>query len=255
VFTNGGSAQSVVPPIKQVVGKLGLQIVAEFNIVPGQSSYRTEVARLLAAHPDAILNEGDPQSDSTFFGQLKEAGTVPPLVVTAYATFTDWQKGVAAAIGADVMAKVLHIVGAYTPSTGAGWTTFKQALIESKPQGADPPQFTDDIYSRTTYDACNLIALAMTEVNSLKPTDYNPHVVALTQPGAGKQVVHSYAEGVAALKAGHKIQYVGAGGELNLNRYHNVTGLFGVQTWDPTTKTLVQGETLPADQLAALAVD
>ncbi len=45
--------------------------------------------------------------------------------------------------------------------------------------------------------------------------------------------VYSYAEGVAALHAGKKIDYVGATGLIVFNQYHNSTGGFEIAGWQP----------------------
>lgn len=73
------------------------------------------------------------------------------------------------------------------------------------------------------------------------------------QPGPNKTVVHNYAEGVAALKAGKDIYYVGALGPITMNRYDNVDTAMGIQQWQPTG-TFKQIGTVPAQEIAAIAV-
>ena len=46
-------------------------------------------------------------------------------------------------------------------------------------------------------------------------------------------MVHSYAEGVAALNAGKKIDYVGAAGVIAFNQWHNSTGGFEIGAYLP----------------------
>jgi hypothetical protein len=46
----------------------------------------------------------------------------------------------------------------------------------------------------------------------------------VANPGPGKTIVYTYAQGVAALKAGKKIQYYGATGLIDLNQWHNSFG-------------------------------
>lgn len=252
VFTSGGSAQSNVPPLVAAAKKLGLQIVSQFNITPGQASYSSEVANMLAKHPQVILNEGDPQSMATFFSNLQQAGGLMPIVVSAYATDAGWQKAVASAIGADQMAKYFEMPQPYAPAEGAGWQTYQDALVAQKSQGTDPSAFGADIYSRTTYDACIVTALAMTETNSTDKAVYNAKLAELLSAGPGKTVVTSYAEGLAALKNGDSIQFVGAGGDRSLNQYHNVTGTFEIDRWDASTKGWVLSSKLTPEELAAV---
>jgi hypothetical protein len=50
-------------------------------------------------------------------------------------------------------------------------------------------------------------------------------------PGATE--VHSYQEGKDALAAGKKIRYVGAGGTISLDTYHNSNGAFALVGYAP----------------------
>ncbi len=252
VFTSGGSAQSNVPPLLTAAQKLGLDVVSQFNITPGQASYSSEIAQMLSKHPQVILNEGDPQTMATFFSNLKQAGGLMPIIVTAYATDTNWQHAVASAIGNDTMAKYMEMPQPYTPATGAGWVTYQKALVAQKGKGTQPSDFSQDIYARTTYDACIATALAMTETKSTTGSVYNAKIAGLLTSAPGKTVVTSYAQGLAALKKGESIQFVGAGGDLSLNQYHNVTGVFEVDHWDAASKNWVLFAKLTPQDLAAV---
>jgi ABC-type branched-subunit amino acid transport system substrate-binding protein len=252
VFTSGGSAQANVPPLVAAAKKLGLQIVSQFNITPGQASYSSEVANMLAKHPEVILNEGDPQSMATFFSNLQQAGGLMPIIVTAYATDAGWQKAVESAIGNDSMARYFEMPQPYAPAQGAGWQTYQKALVAEKGAGTDPSAFSADIYARTTYDACIVTALAMTETKSTDTAVYNAKLADLLSAGSGKTVVTSYAEGLAALQKGETIQFVGAGGDRSLNQFHNVTGTFEIDHWDAATKSWVLASKLTPEELAAV---
>ena len=252
VFTSGGSAQSNVPPLVAAAQKLGLQIVSQFNITPGQASYSSEIATMLAKHPQAILNEGDPQSMATFFSNLQQAGGLMPIIVSPYATDAGWQKAVEAAIGNDQMARYLEMPQPYAPARGAGWQTYQQALIADQGQGTTPSDFSADIYSRTTYDACIVTALAITETKSTDSSVYNAKLADLLSAAPGKTIVTSYADGLAALSRGETIQFVGAGGDRSLNQFHNVTGTFEIDRWDAATKGWTLASKLTPDELAAV---
>jgi hypothetical protein len=63
--------------------------------------------------------------------------------------------------------------------------------------------------------------------------------------------VNSYAAGVAALRAGKKIHYVGAAGVIDFNKWHNSGGGFQIDAYKPSGDiTLVNSIT--AAQLAPL---
>jgi len=60
--------------------------------------------------------------------------------------------------------------------------------------------------------------------------------------------VHTYAEGLAALKAGKKIDYVGATGVIAFNQYHNSGGGFEIGAYDS------QGNLNLVDQISAAQI-
>jgi len=75
-----------------------------------------------------------------------------------------------------------------------------------------PPQYS-------LYDGLNIMALAMDEAHSSKPAVYVNFMKKVTNNPGGK-IVSNYAQGLAALKAGQKIQYSGASGQLTFNKYN-----------------------------------
>jgi hypothetical protein len=53
---------------------------------------------------------------------------------------------------------------------------------------------------------------------------FNSAIPSVTNPGHGKTVVYTFAQGKAALLAGKKIQYIGATGLIDFDKYHNSFG-------------------------------
>ena len=84
-----------------------------------------------------------------------------------------------------------------------------------------------------------MIALAMLAAHSTKPTVYNPYIQKVT---TGTTVVHTFAQGKAALQAGKTINYVGVEGQIHFDKYHNSAGVWGV--FQPLTNKLIT--TIPA---------
>jgi ABC-type branched-subunit amino acid transport system substrate-binding protein len=253
VFTNDASAQSNVPPATAAAQKLGVHIASNLTLVPNQSSYRTEVQSLVQAHPQAILMEGDPQSDSTFFRELKEAGGLVPIIGTAITEDPTWIKAVGAAIGPSTLARYYTAVVPFAPQSGSGWTTFDKALVAAKKkgQGTQPGTYASDVYAMTSYDGTNLMALAMLKSKSTVPATYNATIASLVKPSPGAVVVSDFADGKKALDAGKTIQYVGAAGPIVWNHYHNVVGIFEVVKVD-ATGAFVNTGSLPQQALLNL---
>jgi len=137
-----------------------------------------------------------------------------------------WLKAVNGAIGAAAMAKYFEGMQPYAPASGPAWQAYNKSLLASASQVPKPSQWSTDPYSMTYYDGVNVMALAAIAAKSTSPKVFNPYILKVTEPGPGKTVVTTFAAGKAALTAGKQIQYVGAGGPIVFNQWHNSTGAF-----------------------------
>ena len=66
-------------------------------------------------------------------------------------------------------------------------------------------------------------------------------------------MVNSFADGVAALKAGKQIRYEGPGGPTSFDAYHDSAGLFQVDTYTANGTVKVAGN-LSTTELRALGL-
>ncbi|MEQ9690392.1 MAG: hypothetical protein RLO48_11735, partial [Bauldia litoralis] len=76
-------------------------------------------------------------------------------------------------------------------------------------------------YQAETYDAFIAVALAMEAAGETTGEAVDANLIKVSGPG-GKSVI-SFADGVAALKAGEEIDYEGASGKLDFDEHGNVT--------------------------------
>ncbi len=251
VFGNDIGSQGTVPTLLKAFKKEGGTVVANVQIAPGQSSYRSEVQTVLSGHPQVIFDETDPQSAGTFFSELKQLnGAMLPAIGADPTLVYEWYAAVKQAIGlSDLLKYVTAEQGAATTS-GHAFNMWRGALMQSASHVQNPGSWLGSPYSEHNYDAMNIMALAMIEAKST--TAYNHLIPAVTQAGPGKTVVDSFAAGKAALAAGKQIQYVGLGGPAMFNQYHNAPPRFVVQKWDAHANQ-VDVTTLTADQIAAVA--
>ena len=248
VFGNDAGAQSDVPTLVKAFLGLGGTIVYNKPFALDQSSYRTEIETILAAHPQVIFTEVDPQTAATFLSELQQLNGLIPVIGTEVTLQAPWIKAVSGAIGATAMDKYFTGMQPYAPTSGPAWQAFNKSLLASAAQVPKPAQWNNDPYSMTYYDGVNVMALAATAAKSTSPAVFNRYIMKVTEPGAGKVVVYTYAEGVAALKAGKQIQYVGAGGPIVFNAWHNSTGAFEAQK----ASGAILGE-VTAGQIAAIS--
>ncbi len=247
-FDNSIASQGSVPGLLSTFTRLGGKIAVNLSVPADDTSYGSEIHRIIQAAPQVIFTESDPQTDATAFGDLKQFGAKLPIFGTNATVIPDWLNAVSKALGSADMAKYYRGVEPYAPNF-PGTHYFNTALLADAKQVPDPKQWLGQQYATAPFDALIISALAMTEAHSTNPVVFNKDILSVTAPGPGKTVVYSYSAGVAALKAGKQIQYVGAGGPTIFNRYHNASGEYGVYQYVNGHLNLVG--TISAAQLAA----
>lgn len=246
-FGNDVSAQASVPALVQAFTHLGGRIVINQSLALNQTEYGTEVAKLLAAHPQVIFTEASPQTDATALRNLRQLNGLLPILGTNATAVPGWLKAVSSAIGSADMQRYYTVVEPYAPASGPAWAAYDAALMSSASQVPNPSQWANQEYSEWPYDAVNIMALAMLEANSTKPSVYNNYIERVVQGVPGAKVVYTYQQGKAALAAGQKIKYVGASGDISFDAWHNSTGEFEAQKWLPNGNLPVIGIITAAD--------
>jgi branched-chain amino acid transport system substrate-binding protein len=226
-FGNSVGAQAQVPGLVNGYKRLGLTISPDLSIAFDQSSYRSEIEQILSAHPQAIFEELDPQTGATFMSELRNLESRPiPVVGDSVTLEPSWIHAVSGGIGASTLKNECVAIQPYAPPSGEGWQAYDSALMASSSQMKNASQYTSDPYAMDPYDGAVIMALAMLQAHSVQTSVFNSHILDVTQPRPGAVIVHTFAQGKAALAAGHQIRYVGAMGPVDFNRYHNSTGGF-----------------------------
>ncbi len=234
VFGNDISSQGTVPTILSAFKKLGGTISINLSVALDQASYRSEAQRLVAAKPDVIFNELDPQTASTFFGELKQLNGLAPFISTA-AHYAPWIKAVRDAVGATTLASVYHEVLSASFFSGPAYDQFNTGLLASSADVPNPQQWSQDIYSEAGFDTVIISCLAMLAAGTTNPKVWNDYILKVTTNGPGATVVNTFADGKLALAAGKTIAYVGATGPFAFDQYHNNSVGFEVLGYDAST--------------------
>lgn len=248
-FDNSVSAQGSVPALLKAYKTLGGNVAINLAVTPDSTSYGSEISRLISARPDVIFTESDPQTDATAFASLIQFGNALPILGTNATVTPEWLKAVSKAVGARTLAKYYEGVQPYAPTT-VTMKAFNKALLASGKNVPNPSQWLTQEYASAPYDGTIIMALAMIAAKSVDPAVYNAYMLTVTAPGQAKTIVHSYAEGAAALKAGKPVQYVGADGPTIFDKWHNSTGTFEVVRPEPNGQLTIVG-VISAAQLAA----
>jgi ABC-type branched-subunit amino acid transport system substrate-binding protein len=249
VFGSDIGAQGSVPSLMSAFPKTGGSIVINEKLTLDKSSYQTEVQQVLATHPDVIFTEADPPTAAAFFSEYQQAaGTLPPIVGTNVTVLSDWLTAVSGSVGKSQLEAALIGVQPYSPPSGPGWEGFNQGLMNAA--GVTTPQtWSTNYYTMTMYDSAVLMALGMVAAGSTDPATYDPFILKVAN---GSTVVHTYADGVTALKAGQTIRYVGASGTINFNKYQDSLGDFEGAKYVAATGQVALADTLSPQAIRAL---
>src|SRR5437899_8425991 len=218
---NDIGSQSFVEPATNAFTRLGGQ-VKNFRTQLRASDYRTEVTQVIAYKPAVIFTEAL-GSAGTFLGEYKtlNGGTVTPFIGTSATIDPQWFKQVSDSIGVDNLVKNYGGVDLGYTFSGPAYTEFQTNLNAAASQFADAPKYKQRGSTLHLYDGIIMTALAMVATNSSDPKVYNSKIKEIANGVSGATVVNTYKDGVAALKAGKSIRFVGAGGENNFDQYNN----------------------------------
>ncbi len=236
IFDNSANSQGFVPPLEKAFKALGGKIDANITLTPGQSSYNAELAQAFAGHPQVIFDSMDSQSAATLFSDGQQLGymNVP------------W-------IGDDLQSAPQ---GDYAKAFGQTASTELTAALPASPSGAAFNHFLADYQAvwhtksilPTTfneYDSIVIASLAMTAAKSTNPKVWVNDVVKVSNPPG--VACSTYASCVALLKKGKDINYEGASGNDDFNKYHNVFSGFQMLGFDSSLNNVTRGFVTPQE--------
>ena len=184
----------------------------------------------------------DAQTAATFLSELRQQnGKMIPFVVTQRAIQGDWEPAVGPAIGTASLTQYVTAIAPALQASGTAFNDFKTALTSIK---ANPFQAKNPFVA-ATYDGVIALALAMDKAGSTDAASFTADIPKVTTPGAGVTVVNTYAEGLAALKAGKQIDYVGAAGPMVFNQYGTANRPYAPWTYNAGVHNWIMGAALP----------
>jgi neutral amino acid transport system substrate-binding protein len=258
-FGNDIGSQTFVQPAIAAIAKAGLTLVANETLSLQATTFRTEAEKIVAAHPDAIMTEALGSADPTLFAEIKQlnGGKMIPIIGTSAAISPAFYSAAAKAIGAATFASAFHADNLVTQTSGPAYQAFSQALlaVKGKVSGAQTGNFSTYYTAPGAvhlYDGINLAALSMIAAKSTNTATWKPWIAKIGDGVPGAVVVHSFAQGVAALKQGKQIRYIGPGGPTSFDAYHDSPGIFQIDTYTPTGAVKVSGGISPT-QLRAVS--
>ena len=232
--TNAGN-DTVKPGILHALKRLGVRLTTEIDIPGDAASYASVVSRVVNSKPQVIIAATDPQTAATFFSQYKQlnSGNVPPIITATDSLTPDYFNAMVKVLGADFVASNISLVGYHVDPKSAAFAAYKDGLTTSSHVSPSDAPIVEGIgVIAGLYDGDIVMALAMKAARSTKGSVWNSFISAVTTAGPNKVIVHTYAQGVAALNKKKSIDYVGTGGQIHFNEFHNSAGNFGATAFN-----------------------
>jgi len=203
------------------------------DVVTDATSYSSEVARVIASHPDALIWSADPQTTATFMSEYKQLnnGSLPAMVTATDSLTPDFFGALTKVVGTSYVTSSVYLVGSSFSQTTPAFATYKAALKADSKTSAIADVLSAVGPPASAYDGINIMALAMIMAKTTVGSAYNQFVSQVVAPKSGATVVSNFADGATALAAGHQIQYVGVIGAVVFNKYHNAAGEFAANVF------------------------
>jgi ABC-type branched-subunit amino acid transport system substrate-binding protein len=234
IIQTGEGNEDAQPGILHALHKLHVKVAISLDIPGDAASYASVVSKVMKTHPAVIIGAADPQTSATFFSQYKQLnnGNVPPLITPTDSLTPDYFHAIQKVMGTAWVTHHVYLVGYHVdPKSGAYKAYVGSLKAASQIPKSDVPILAGIGPVASLFDGDVVMALAMTAANSTDGSVWNGKVASIVAPGKGKTVVHTYAQGVAALKAHKQIDYVGTGGQIYLDRFHNSPGNFSATSF------------------------
>ena len=218
LFYSDPAAQTFLKPVSQTFTKLGGTIVKTIIVTPDQTSYLSQVREAIAAHPQVIFTQEDPPTAAVLFREFKQLGGGSiPWIGTDVTSGSDYLK----AIGYPTAHAVLTSIYG-TSITGSANSAFISLFNQLFPSQKTAGPLANANYA---YDAVISLALANAYAKTTNGTTVAHDMSKVTNPPGTP--CYTYATCLRLIKAGTKINYEGASGSLDYNKYNNTFGPYG----------------------------
>jgi ABC-type branched-subunit amino acid transport system substrate-binding protein len=187
-------------------------------VTPDQTSYLSQVREAIAAHPQVIFTQEDPPTAAVLFREFGQLGGGSiPWIGTDVTSGSDFLKAITYPVAHAVLTSVYG-----TSVTGTANTAFINLFNQIFPSQKAAGPLANANYA---YDAVISLALADDYAKTTNGTTVAHDMTKVTNPPG--TACYTYAACLALIKAGTKINYEGASGDLDYNQYNNTFGPYG----------------------------
>jgi neutral amino acid transport system substrate-binding protein len=212
---NTSADQSLLPALKAATTKLGMTITTTVTIAVNSTSFRSEIQKLYAGHPQAVLSQFDIPSTGVMFGELKQQN----LLSTPWVASNLWYaQEFVTTVGAKTASGPIYIVN---PSAGGtGEPAFLAKLKAST--GRTTPNNGEEVM----WDATISWALGAEKAGTLKMPKVGAAIPTVANgPGT---VCGDFVSCENLIKAGKPTDWQGAASTVDFDQFHNVFGGFDI---------------------------
>ncbi|MBU6516258.1 MAG: ABC transporter substrate-binding protein [Acidobacteriota bacterium] len=239
LFYSDAAAQTIVAPVRSTFIKLGGTVVHTYIITADQSSYTNTVAQVISDKPQVIFSQTDAPTVAVLSTEFSQLGSKIPWIGTDVTTSSDYIKAFGTARAHSTLTSVMG-----TSVTGTANNVFMAGFKKMFPSQAAAGPLSGANYA---YDAVISLALADTYAKTFNGTTVAADMTKVTNPPG--TACYSYASCVNLLKAHKKINYEGASGSIDYNKFHNTFGPYAPFIANASTGNEVQGTALSAKVL------
>ena len=236
LFYSDAAAQTIVAPVSTTYKKLGGVVIHTYIVQADQTSYTNTVAQVIADKPDVIFSQTDAQTVAVLSTEFSQLGSTIPWIGTDVTTSSDYIKAFGTARAHAILTSVQG-----TSVTGQANNVFLAGFKKKFPSQAAAGPLSGANYA---YDAVITLALADSYAKTFNGTTVSKDMLKVTNPPGTK--CYAYKPCLALIKAHKKIDYEGASGSIDYNKYHNTFGPYAPFIANATTGNEVQGSPLSA---------
>lgn len=203
---------------------LGMEVLDDFDIQASDSNYRSVVSRIARLEPDAVVIFSSTNAGGSIVKNAAEAGESWFIVGP-----TDWQETefIDTATESALAQHEEVVIAAFSHAENPAWEAYEPF--------ANGSQWSDDVgdvsnsYAIQYYDLLIATALAIEKAGEIKSESWSQAMYEVT--GGDGEVVYTYEDGLAKIRAGEEINYDGVTGTMEYTPTGIVSGLFGIFEW------------------------
>lgn len=203
---------------------LGMEVLDDFDIQASDSNYRSVVSRIARLEPDAVVIFSSTNAGGSIVKNAAEAGESWFIVGP-----TDWQETefIDTATESALAQHEEVVIAAFSHAENPAWEAYEPF--------ANGSQWNDDVgdvsnsYAIQYYDLLIATALAIEKAGEIKSESWSQAMYEVT--GGDGEVVYTYEDGLAKIRAGEEINYDGVTGTMEYTPTGIVSGLFGIFEW------------------------